>query len=73
MAVGVLGLVLTLVTPLLAARCWTCCWRSNITISLLLLMVTMNAARARRSSATFPTILLFATLFRLGLNVASRA
>ena len=66
---GVLGLMVTLITPvnpfvldvLLAA---------NITISLVLLLVVMNARSARELS-TFPTILLFTTLFRLGLNVAS--
>jgi len=66
---GVLGLLVTLITPvpplvldiLLAA---------NITISLLLLLVTMNARGAMELS-TFPTILLFTTLLRLGLNVAS--
>jgi flagellar biosynthesis protein FlhA len=66
---GVLGLLITLITPvpvvvldvLLAA---------NITISLLLLLVTMNA-RGSMELSTFPTILLFATLLRLGLNVAS--
>ena len=66
---GVLGLMVTLITPvnpfildvLLA---------SNITISLVLLLVVMNARSARELS-TFPTILLFTTLFRLGLNVAS--
>ncbi|MBK7642492.1 MAG: flagellar biosynthesis protein FlhA [Planctomycetes bacterium] len=66
---GVLGLMVTLITPvnpfildvLLAA---------NVTISLLLLLVVMNARSARELS-TFPTILLFTTLFRLGLNVAS--
>jgi len=66
---GVLGLMVTLITPvnpfildvLLA---------SNITISLMLLLVVMNARSARELS-TFPTILLFTTLFRLGLNVAS--
>ena len=67
--VGVLGLLVTLITPvpplvldvLIAA---------NITVSLLLLLVTMNAKSASALS-TFPTILLFTTLFRLGLNVAS--
>ena len=66
---GVLGLMVTLITPvnpfildvLLA---------SNITISLLLLLVVMNARSARELS-TFPPILLFTPLFRLGLNVAS--
>ena len=43
---------------------------SNILISLLILMVAMNAFRPLEFSS-FPTILLFATILRLGLNVAS--
>ena len=42
----------------------------NITISLMLLLVTMNV-KSSAELTTFPTILLFSTLFRLGLNVAS--
>ena len=66
---GVLAMLVTLVAPmppgvldvLLAA---------NITVAVLLLMVTMNARQSTELS-TFPTILLFTTLLRLGLNVAS--
>jgi flagellar biosynthesis protein FlhA len=36
---------------------------------LLFLLVTMNVRSSM--SSTFPAVLLFATLFRLGLNVAS--
>lgn len=69
LGLGVIGLLITLVTPmppwaldlLLAA---------NMTAGVLLLMVTMNARSATELS-TFPTILLFSTLCRLGLNVAS--
>jgi flagellar biosynthesis protein FlhA len=69
LGLGVIGLLITLVTPmppwaldlLLAA---------NMTGGVLLLMVTMNARSATELS-TFPTILLFSTLCRLGLNVAS--
>jgi flagellar biosynthesis protein FlhA len=43
---------------------------TNIMISLAVLMVALNAARPLDFSA-FPTVLLFATLFRLALNVAS--
>ena len=43
---------------------------TNIVISLAVLMVALNAARPLDFSA-FPTVLLFATLLRLGLNVAS--
>ena len=42
----------------------------NITISLAVLMVALNAAKPLDFSA-FPTVLLLATLFRLALNVAS--
>lgn len=42
----------------------------NIMMSLAVLMVALNAARPLDFSA-FPTVLLFATLFRLALNVAS--
>ena len=43
---------------------------TNIAISLAVLMVSLNAQKPLDFSA-FPTVLLFATLFRLGLNVAS--
>jgi flagellar biosynthesis protein FlhA len=43
---------------------------ANIMISLAVLMVALNAAKPTEFSA-FPTVLLFATLFRLALNVAS--
>ncbi len=42
----------------------------NIMISLAILMVSLNAQKPLDFSS-FPTVLLFATLFRLGLNVAS--
>lgn len=42
----------------------------NITIALAVLMVALNAAKPLDFSS-FPTVLLFATLLRLALNVAS--
>jgi len=42
----------------------------NITLSLVMLMVVLNANRPLDFSS-FPAVLLFATLFRLALNVAS--
>lgn len=42
----------------------------NITISVILLMVVIYAPEALRI-ASFPTILLVTTLFRLGLNISS--
>ncbi len=43
---------------------------ANITIALAVLMVALNAAKPLDFSS-FPTVLLFATLLRLALNVAS--
>jgi flagellar biosynthesis protein FlhA len=43
---------------------------TNIMISLAVLMVALNVAKPLDFSS-FPTVLLFATLFRLALNVAS--
>jgi len=42
----------------------------NLTASLLIVMTVLNAARPTEFS-TFPSVLLFAALFRLALNVAS--
>ncbi len=69
LGLGVLGLMVTLVTPIPAVAL-DVLLALNITLSLLLLLVTMNV-RGSAEFSTFPTILLFATLFRLGLNVAS--
>jgi flagellar biosynthesis protein FlhA len=69
MGLGVLGLVFTLIVPVSPALLDVLV-AVNIGISLMLLLVTMNARNASELS-TFPTILLFTTLFRLGLNVAS--
>ena len=69
LAVGVLGLVLTLVSPI-PPQMLDILLAVNITGSLLLLLVTMNSRNAAEFNV-FPTILLFGTLYRLGLNVAS--
>ena len=69
MGLGVLGLMVTLLTPI-SPVALDGLLALNITTSLLLLLVTMNV-RGSHELSTFPTILLFATLFRLGLNVAS--
>src|SRR5262245_65287299 len=42
----------------------------NLTASLLIVMTVLNASRPTEFS-TFPSVLLFAALFRLALNVAS--
>jgi flagellar biosynthesis protein FlhA len=68
-AIGVLGLVVTLVTPIPAVLL-DMLLALSITCSLLILLVSMSTKAASELSV-FPTILLLATLFRLGLNVAS--
>jgi flagellar biosynthesis protein FlhA len=67
--VAILLLVLLMVVPIPAAML-DMFFIMNITISLAVLMVALNAQKPLDFSA-FPTVLLFATLFRLGLNVAS--
>ena len=67
--VAILLLVLLMVVPIPAAAL-DLFFIMNITISLAVLMVALNAQKPLDFSA-FPTVLLFATLFRLSLNVAS--
>ena len=69
MAVGVLGLMITLLVPL-PPQVLDVLLAFNLTISVLLLLVTMSV-KSPAELSTFPAVLLFATLFRLGLNVAS--
>jgi flagellar biosynthesis protein FlhA len=66
---GVLGLVFTLIVPVSPALLDVLV-AFNLSISLLLLLVTMNA-RKRERALDVPDDPLFTTLFRLGLNVAS--
>ena len=66
---GILMLVAMMVLPLPSVLL-DVFFTSNILLSLLILMVAMNAFRPLDFSS-FPTILLFATILRLGLNVAS--
>ena len=69
MALGVMGLMVTLLVPL-PTGVLDVLLAFNITLSILLLLVTMSVKSSAELS-TFPTVLLFATLLRLGLNVAS--
>ncbi len=66
---AILLLVVVMVVPIPAALL-DIFFVANIAISLAVLMVSLNAQKPLDFSA-FPTVLLFATLFRLGLNVAS--
>ncbi|HEX6886361.1 MAG TPA: flagellar biosynthesis protein FlhA [Planctomycetota bacterium] len=69
MGLGVLGLMVTLIFPL-PALALDLLLAFNLSLSVLLLLVTMSVKSSAELS-TFPAVLLFATLFRLGLNVAS--
>ena len=69
MGLGVLGLMVTLIVPL-APGVLDLLLAFNISISVLILLVTMSVKSSAELS-TFPAVLLFTTLFRLGLNVAS--
>ncbi|MBL8861958.1 MAG: flagellar biosynthesis protein FlhA [Planctomycetes bacterium] len=69
LGLGVLGLVVVLIVPV-APAVLDVLLAINLAASLLLLLLTLNAKRSIELS-TFPAILLFTTLFRLGLNIAS--
>ena len=66
---AILTLVLLMVVPIPAALL-DIFFIANIGISLIVLMVAINSQRPLDFSA-FPSVLLFATLLRLALNVAS--
>nr|WP_255480781.1 flagellar biosynthesis protein FlhA [Quadrisphaera sp. RL12-1S] len=66
---GVIGIILLLVVPL-PAMLLDFLIALNIAIGLLVLMTAMYVKRPL-DFAIFPSVLLVATLFRLGLNVAS--
>ena len=69
LGLGVLGLLLTLISPI-APWLLDLLLALNIAGSLLLLLIVLSTKTSAELSV-FPTLLLFATLFRLGLNVAS--
>jgi len=67
--IAILLLIVVMVVPI-PAFLLDIFFVANIAISLAVLMVALNAQKPLDFSS-FPTVLLFATLFRLGLNVAS--
>ena len=69
MPIGILALVAMLVLPLPVVLLDTF-FVSNILVSLLVLMVAINTQRPLDFSS-FPSLVLIATVLRLGLNVAS--
>ncbi len=67
--VAILAVVLLMVVPI-PTILLDIFFVANILLSLVMLMVVLQAGKPTDFSA-FPTVLLFATLFRLALNVAS--
>lgn len=67
--VAIIMLVVLMVVPIPAAAL-DVFFIANITISLVVLMLALNSEKPLDFSS-FPTVLLFTTLFRLALNVAS--
>ena len=66
---GILTLIVLMVVPIPAVLL-DVFFVLNIALSVAVLMAAMNAAKPLDFSS-FPTVLLFATLLRLALNVAS--
>ncbi len=69
LAVGVVSILIVLIIPL-PTFLLDILITINISLSFLVLLVTLHVRRALEISA-FPSLLLFVTLFRLALNVAS--
>ena len=67
--VGILTLMAMLVLPIPTVLL-DAFFTTNILLSLLILLIALNTKRPLDFTA-FPTLLLFATVLRLGLNVAS--
>jgi len=67
--IGVMGIVVMMVVPLPTAVL-DLLLATNITLSLLILLVSMQV-RKPLDFAVFPSLLLVATLFRLALNVSA--
>jgi len=69
LAIAVVGVLLVLIVPV-PTPLVDVLLALNIAGALLLMMVALSASKSLEFS-TFPTLLLFTTLFRLSLNVAS--
>ncbi|MEK7838014.1 MAG: FHIPEP family type III secretion protein, partial [candidate division NC10 bacterium] len=69
LGVGILGILTILVVPL-PAMLLDLLITLNLTLSLLILLVSMYVARPADFSV-FPSLLLVTTLYRLSLNVAA--
>jgi flagellar biosynthesis protein FlhA len=69
LAAAAVGVIFVLIVPIPTALV-DVLLTLNIALSLLLMMIALSTAKALDFS-TFPSVLLFTTLFRLALNVAS--
>lgn len=69
LVVGVIGIFVVLIIPI-PSFLLDLLITVNISVTLLLLLVTLHA-KGPLDLSTFPSLLLFLTLFRLSLNVAS--
>src|SRR3990167_10431052 len=69
LAVGVLSLILLLIVPL-SPLMLDILLSLNIVFSVMVLLLTLYVESAMEFSS-FPSLLLFLTLYRLGLNIAS--
>jgi flagellar biosynthesis protein FlhA len=68
-AVGIMGVLMIMIIPL-PTMMLDICLAINITFSVLIILVTIYAAKPLDFSV-FPSLLLITTLFRLALNISS--
>ncbi|NLD38263.1 MAG: flagellar biosynthesis protein FlhA [Desulfatiglans sp.] len=68
-AVGIMGVLMIMIIPL-PTMLLDVCLAINITLSVLIILVTIYAAKPLDFSV-FPSLLLITTLFRLALNISS--
>jgi flagellar biosynthesis protein FlhA len=68
-AVGIMGVLMIMIIPL-PTILLDVCLAINITLSVLIILVTIYAAKPLDFSV-FPSLLLITTLFRLALNISS--
>ncbi len=68
-AVGIMGVLMIMIIPL-PTMMLDICLAINITLSVLIILVTIYAAKPLDFSV-FPSLLLITTLFRLALNISS--
>ena len=68
-AIGIIGIIIMMIVPL-PDIVLDFLLATNITISIVILLITMFTTNVLQLSV-FPSLLLVTTLFRLGLNISS--